>query len=279
MLLFTLTACSGMSAGEGTDDYESRSDSPDVDLYLPKSFAGQSESRSGYSSGYEISYEKLEPEPINAGYWNITLPAPISLHNRVGLVGATIKSDGQSITVPHGHSVHKFSAKRDEKTSLTGLCIANIDVAGLNDSATAKKLKSIHKGKAKGKDLFNCFMYKPGSEKYFQLVMINDYGVGKFTRGILTDGSKAFQVQDLKGLVDRRTDKYVKGYNLVGYQISEDKQILSALRILNSYKTWLRKNIDQDTRQALAATMSVLSKSYNSRYRGAVVSRNTVPEK
>lgn len=269
-----LIACSTMPSSSEPDEFQASTENREVDLYLPSAFAGKSEIHSGFSGGYEVTYERVEPEIINTGSWEISLPSPIKLQSRLGLVGSVIQSNGTSIHIPDGHTVHRFSASRDKQVHLNGVCISDIDASKLDNNALAQKLKSIHKGKNSSRDLFNCFMYKPGSEHYFQLVMINDYGVGKMTRGLLTDGSKSFLVQDLKGLVDLRTQKYVKGYNLVGYQISEDKEILSALRILNSYKTWFRKNIDEETRQALAATMSVLSKSYNSRYRGAVVSRN-----
>lgn len=246
----------------------------DMDLYLPGDFRQASENNFFERSGYRINFEKFAAGKDNTETHELPLPGGSRPADLAGVLGREIDITEDLVRVPASHAVHRFSAVKGKQTALEGLCIGDLDLNPVNKETRARLLGADQAGKTYGKNLFTCFLIG-SSGKQFQLIMVNDFAIGAFTRGLLTDGHRWYQVNNLRNLVNSSGTTLYKGYNMVGYQVESDSEILSALRIFNSYKVWLKKEMDLDLKQALSATMAVLNHSYNSDYRGAVVSHST----
>lgn len=248
----------------------------DMDLYLPGNFKSGSESNFFRRAGYKVSFEQAPAIADGASSRDIPLPGGTRPEDRAGVLGNDISITDELVQIPETRAVHSFTAVKDGKPALHGLCIGDLDLNGVAQDTRVRLLGSDKASKTYGKNLFSCFLIG-SSGKQYQLVMVNDFAIGAFTRGILTDGQRWFTVRNLHNLIDSTGTKLYKGYNMVGYQVENDNEVLSALRIFNSYKVWLKKDMDQDLKQALSATMAVLNQNYNLHYRGAVVSRNSTP--
>lgn len=247
-----------------------------LELYLPGEFKAGSEVNYFERAGYKIAFEQFPAQSDSSSYRSIPLPGGIKPLDRAGVLGRDVTIGDQQIEVPEARALHHFTAVKDGKTALNGLCIGDLDLTDVGQETRVRLLGAEQASKTYGKNLFSCFLI--GSDgRQFQLVMVNNFAIGGFTRGLLTDGQRWFKVKNLHNLVDANGTKLYKGYNMVGYQVENDNEVLSALRIFNSYKVWLRKDLDPQLKQAMSATMAVLNNNYNLQYRGAVVSRNTTP--